>query len=572
MAGKSSADGMLQEKVSPPPKDEEELELERLVFGDAEGFVANLKKIDNLYDYSEEEEEDYDGTDGLLDTSGDESDLDGVQDEDLFTIDDGHPDHEDDDDAMDVDEEDQEQEEDDESDIDEDAAWVDSDDEKLNISLLASDRIKKLRKTETDSVISGHSYVQRLRSQFEKIYPRPDWVDKLEQGVDAEAEEGSDDEMAGDDEDETANSSINGDASALMALLSSTKPLIITKQLKLISPHKISVTRLKNANHVQPSKGAIQSLSFHPTHPLLMTGGFDRTLRVYHIDGKTNNVVTSLHLRNSPITTCAFAPTNSNSNLIFAAGRRRYMTKWDLDSGEVEKISRMYGHEQFQRSFEYFKVSPRGSYIGLVGSSGWCNILNGKTGQWVRGFKVEGTIVDFEFTFDESVLIVVNTAGEVWEFSMSGQVSKKSTNNKHNNNGSSNLIRRWQDDSAIGITKLKLGGAKSRWLAIGTNNGIVNVYDRNSESTKPLKCVENLVTTISSLSFSPDGQLLAIASRAKKDALRLVHIPSCSVYSNWPTSGTPLGRVTAVSFSPNNEMLAIGNDSGKVTLWRMNHY
>ena len=104
----------------------------------------------------------------------------------------------------------------------------------------------------------------------------------------------------------------------------------------------------------------------------------------------------------------------------------------------------------------------------------------------------------------------------------------------------------------------------NRWVAIGNNNRIVNIYDRSvfaPETThpKPIKTVENLITSISSLVFNPDGQLLCIASRAKRDALRLVHLPSGSVYSNWPTSGTPLGKVTSIAFSPNNEMLAIGN-------------
>ena len=31
-------------------------------------------------------------------------------------------------------------------------------------------------------------------------------------------------------------------------------------------------------------------------------------------------------------------------------------------------------------------------------------------------------------------------------------------------------------------------------------------------------------------------QVLAVASRMKKDAMRLVHMPSLTVFSNWPTS------------------------------------
>jgi len=48
-----------------------------------------------------------------------------------------------------------------------------------------------------------------------------------------------------------------------------------------------------------------------------------------------------------------------------------------------------------------------------------------------------------------------------------------------------------------------------------------------------------------------------------------VHIPSCTVFQNWPTTVTPLGTVGAVAFTKGGEdnMLAVGNEVGKVRLW-----
>lgn len=43
-----------------------------------------------------------------------------------------------------------------------------------------------------------------------------------------------------------------------------------------------------------------------------------------------------------------------------------------------------------------------------------------------------------------------------------------------------------------------------------------------SSNPKPLKTLGQLVTSITSLRFNRDGQILAMASREKKDALRLV--------------------------------------------------
>ena len=57
----------------------------------------------------------------------------------------------------------------------------------------------------------------------------------------------------------------------------------------------------------------------------------------------------------------------------------------------------------------------------MTGNNGWCNLLNAQTGHWVHGFKIEGTIVDFAFANDESFIMIVNSAGEVWEFALEGK-------------------------------------------------------------------------------------------------------------------------------------------------------
>lgn len=74
------------------------------------------------------------------------------------------------------------------------------------------------------------------------------------------------------------------------------------------------------------------------------------------------------------------------------------------------------------------------------------------------------------------------------------------------------------------------------------------------------------------MKFTHDSQILALCSRSIKDCLRLVHFPSMTIFSNWPTSRTPLGYVSSFDFSPNSGYLSIGNQTGKVLLYRLNHY
>lgn len=88
----------------------------------------------------------------------------------------------------------------------------------------------------------------------------------------------------------------------------------------------------------------------------------------------------------------------------------------------------------------------------------------------------------------------------------------------------------------------------------------------------PLKALMNLTTTIDTLSFNHDSQLLLMGSRMKKEALRLVHLPSLSVFSNWPTSRSPLHYVHSAAFSPHSGFLSVGNAKGRVLLYRLHHY
>ena len=53
------------------------------------------------------------------------------------------------------------------------------------------------------------------------------------------------------------------------------------------------------------------------------------------------------------------------------------------------------------------------------------------------------------------------------------------------------------------------------------------------------------------LAWHPSSELLSISSHSKKEAFRLVHAPSFSVFSNWPTASTPLHSVSSAAFSSN---------------------
>ena len=81
------------------------------------------------------------------------------------------------------------------------------------------------------------------------------------------------------------------------------------------------------------------------------------------------------------------------------------------------------------------------------------------------------------------------------------------------------------------------------------------------------RAVLSLTTTVDTVVASE--KIVAFSSKWAKDALRILHLPSLKVSPNWPTSKTPLHYVTALALNRDSSLLAIGNDRGKVLLYKL---
>lgn len=374
------------------------------------------------------------------------------------------------------------------------------------------------------------------------------------------------------------------------------------KGRRKLRPEVIDIQRTKDVAATGPS--SVDVLQFHPQYPLLLSAGPSSTITLYHISPQPPNpnpILTSLHVKGTPISTAAFcrslpppastASANDTTSVshdqtrIFLSSRRRYFHTWSLSTGTVTKITRaMYSTDRHsQRTTEHFKLSPDGRYMGLISSSrkggGSINVLSTESTQWLCSCRIDsrGGVADFAWWADSKGFVVAGKNGEVSEYDVEQR----------------RVVRRWIDDGAVGTSVIALGGdigqdghgGGSRWVAVGSSSGVVNVYDRRAwiskagedgvgvgktqERPQPTRVFGQLTTPISNLEFSVDGQMLVMSSKWKKNALRLVHLPSCTVYRNWPTDKTPLGRVSSVALSPDGGYLAVGNEQGKIRLWEI---
>ena len=90
--------------------------------------------------------------------------------------------------------------------------------------------------------------------------------------------------------------------------------------------------------------------------------------------------------------------------------------------------------------------------------------------------------------------------------------------------GSRDCVHRFTDDGCVRGTTLTVS-PNGEFIATGSDSGVVNIYNRSCLSVpkpRPLRAVMNLTTSVDNMSFNPSGEVLAISSRLKKSAVKLV--------------------------------------------------
>ncbi|KAH9920333.1 WD40-repeat-containing domain protein [Fomitopsis serialis] len=542
-------------------KDDEERRLESLLFGTA--YTPSSSKGEELLIISDDEDQDVDQRgekelQNMLDTDlffvddpvGQQPELD-VQPEPQASGSDGEDDAEartDDEDAAQSagagpSEEDEERSEGEEESEEEaltapkkkGPAWTDPDDPALQVSLVADKRRRKLRDAASEDMVGGREYERRLRRQFEKINPTPDWA--------ASARKKLHPTKAKRRRPSTSSTSESDEEEGLPDVLADARGVLQQGRKANVIPQGIlSIERLRDANLAAKSEGEVKAINGH-TNPHLQT----------------------VHIPDLPVTTAMFHPGGTS---ILLTGPRPYYYTYDLMSGTALRSPRGLWGTTFANnnvaaqdgSMEICAFEPSGEVLAVAGRGGQIHLVDWRAGQ--------GQVVG-------SVKMNAAVKSVWWASDGSGQMMSLGEDSERR------CVKRWKDDGGFG-SRLMVETRRGGTLRLG----LVNVYGSEgvsalgSNSPKPLKTLGNLTTAITSLRFNHNSQLLAIASNTKKDQMRMVCIveyllnPSAhlTAFSNWPTSSTPLGHVTSIDFSARSEYVAIGNNRGRVLLYQLKDF
>jgi len=179
-------------------------------------------------------------------------------------------------------------------------AWVDDDDEDVQVDLLQTDRLRKLRKSRDEDTtarpITGKDFEERLRDRYKntmQLTAQTEWA-RMEDD-DAEA-------SGSDDEDEDGNP-LSKDDAQVAALQASSQPLLMhgaaSSTTGRLPPNLLNVMRCPDANQADYNNAVVQAIHFHPgsdpNRPLLLTAGLDKTLRFFHVGVESSDKIHGIH-------------------------------------------------------------------------------------------------------------------------------------------------------------------------------------------------------------------------------------------------------------------------------------
>lgn len=336
-------------------------------------------------------------------------------------------------------------------------------------------------------------------------------------------------------------------------------PFLIVDSSRSISrpallPDHIGIRRYRSlsARH----KSSVSCLHFHPSKPWLLVGRKDGFVSVSEIDALGNNQLFLCKVPRNSILAAKF--TTEDAKVILCSSKLGVLV-WDLEKRHLEPLPRYSSKDR--SSWVGVDISSCGKYVTLFGRDGHIALLSGSGLATLGEFKMSGSALCCTFDNQRKLLLTAGTEHKLYLWDL---MSLK-------------CLKILHVDSGCAITSLALS-PDGAFLVVGTELGVLGLckyediiatQDASVQLGKPFM---NLVTRISCARVHPSSELLCFSSPDRIRALRIVHLRSLRVFSNWPKDITPIHRVQDVVFDTTGHYMAIGNEKGNVLIYGLNHF
>lgn len=397
--------------------------------------------------------------------------------------------------------------------------WHDSDDENVHC-----DDVIDYNKKGAPEVRKLGKYKVHLEKTFQNVLGKPAWAD-----VNRDRDVDSDEEL-------------------LQSVGHLAKPSI-----NKLLPSTLQFKRMKDLNRATYAEGpGITGVEFHPKSSVALVTGASGVVSIYSIDGRKNDKLHSMSFDNFSVKMCRISNDGAEALL---GGTKKFCYSYDLMTGTTHRIFLPKGITKFSQ----FELSPCGKYVCVIGRFGEVHLLNYSSKELLCTFKQEHPSTAIAFTTDSMRILSHSSDAQINIFDIRSQ----------------KVMHRFYDEGCVNGSSLAIS-PNGQLLASGSEQGVVNIYETDqltkSASPIPIKTLFNLTTAISATKFNHSSEILAYASKHIDDAVKLVHLPSGTVYKNFPGTQGNIGSPSVIQFSPLSGYLAIGNLKKEVTLYRLKHY
>jgi U3 small nucleolar RNA-associated protein 18 len=316
-----------------------------------------------------------------------------------------------------------------------------------------------------------------------------------------------------------------------------------------IPPNSLAIARVSDLMKPQTARAGVLAILFHPSKCEAAVLDGKNSIHVVSVTGKVNRVQYSIPFVERKHSLAA--SWSIDGDRLFVGGQGGIFQTIDtrLQSAQVSHLLDERG------TITCIACSPNNDVLAMVVGMKMHFVSAGNL-QLLRTVSASDELQCGCFTDDGSYFIAAGRVGRGLVFDME----------------TFGPINRFQDQGMQGIHAID---ASHGLVAFGTESGVLEVFELSALREKyprPLFTKLNLTTIVDTVKFNHTGELIAFGSSGKKDAFRVLHVRSKSVFSNWPTQNTPISFLRAVAFDSTSQFLAVGNDKGAVTLWELAFY
>jgi len=317
----------------------------------------------------------------------------------------------------------------------------------------------------------------------------------------------------------------------------------------------LKINQLPDLNSEAPSKSIITSIGFsRGENNKAFTAGLDKKLKLFSLSSNNKStLMQSVYLADLPI----FQAKSLSEKEIICTGKRKHYYIYDITTNKAMRCAGLSLHFEEIKSLE--RVFTGENHFAFGSLDGYVLIYDNTSKTFMYDLKINGSVNSVCFS-KTNYFFVAGDQSEVYLFDL--RKSKR-------------CLTKFADAGNFNTMAMTLS-PNDKFLATSSSTGVVNVYDSqkimnfdDEEKIEPVKAFMNLTTSVEFLGFNNASNKLAICSRWKKHAFRVINLENMSVYSNFPTFANQIKYPICCDFSSDDKHLSIGNDEGRALLYQL---